>query len=391
MTMPCGLDPFRPEVLTDPFSVYRLLRDAGPATYLPERNLWIVSRYQDSVAVLRDYRTFVSSLGVGFTRVSEHGHRYPLVDTDPPEHTRIRRAVQGPFGKQAMDRLRPGIRDAAVAVVDAALAAGEVDAVPTLAQPLPDLTIRLLTGIEPPDDQTMTAWADAVGQLAAPDLDPRHAELAGQSLTWLVEQGLDRLPEHCMARLIMDSGGDGGGLAADGPERLMTLDSIWLAGIDSSGSLLGNAVNAFAEHPEQWSAIRADPGLIPNAVEELLRWDSPFRSFYRRAPTATTIGDVPIPADADICVLLASANRDPRRFSDPDRFDIRRADAKSHVALGTSIHLCLGAPVARIEVAEFVSALAMRVRRFEHAGPAVRAASQTMRKFDSLPVRLIPA
>ena len=154
---------------------------------------------------------------------------------------------------------------------------------------------------------------------------------------------------------------------------------------------MGNAVNAFTEFPDQWDAIRADPGLIPNAVEELLRWGSPFRSFYRRTLAEAVVGDVTVPAEADICVMLASANRDPRRFTDPDRFDVTRTDARHHLAFGTSIHLCLGAPVARIEAAELIFALASKVRRFERAGSPVRAASQTMRKFESLPVRLIPA
>jgi cytochrome P450 len=237
----------------------------------------------------------------------------------------------------------------------------------------------------------MAAWGDAVGQLASADLDPLHAKLATDSLEWLTAEGVPALPEHCMGRVIMDSGGDNGGLAADGLDRLMMLDSIWLAGIDSSGSLLANSINAFAEFPDQWDAVRARPELIPNAVEEVLRWDSPFRSFYRRTLAPASIGGVDVPADADVCVMLAAANRDPDRFTDPDRFDVTRPDAKAHLAFGASIHLCLGAPVARLETIEFLTALAGRVRRFERTGEAVRSPNQTVRKFSSLPIRLVPA
>ncbi|HEY8986305.1 MAG TPA: cytochrome P450 [Streptomyces sp.] len=386
-----GLDPFRPGILQDPHPVYTSLRDAGPVTYLPDRDLWLVPRYEEASAVLRNYREFISGLGVGYTRVPDHGYRYPLVDTDPPDHTRIRRAVQGWFRRAAMTQLQSGVRTVAEELVEAAVDAREIDAVVALAQPLPDLTIRLLTGIVPPSAETIVAWADAVGQLAAPDLEPRHAELAARSLEWLSAEGLEALPPHCMARALMETGGQDGGLQADGPERLMTLDSIWLAGIDSSSSLLGNAVHAFCRFPDEWDRIRSDPALIPNAVEELMRWDSPFRAFYRRTVASAVIGDVRVPAGADICVMLGSANRDPRRFDLPDRLDVTRPDAKAHLALGASIHLCLGAPVARLETIEFLTALAPRVRRFEAAGEPVRARSQTMRKFDTLPVRLILA
>ncbi|MDI5974077.1 cytochrome P450 [Streptomyces sp. SL13] len=328
---------------------------------------------------------------MGYTRVTEHGYRYPLVDNDPPEHTRARRAVQNQFSPAAMARLRPAVRQAATGLVDAAAAMGEVEAVTALAQPLPDLTIRLLTGIEPPDPDTMASWGDAVGRLASADADPWHSELATDSLEWLAAKGVPALPEHCMGRVIMDSGGEDGRLAEDGLERLMMLDSIWLAGIDSSGSLLANAINAFAEFPDQWDAVRERPALIPNAVEEVMRWDAPFRSFYRRTLAPANIGGVDIPADADVCVIMAAANRDPDRFADPDRFDVTRPDARAHLAFGASIHLCLGAPVARLETVEFLTALAGRVRRFERTGEAVRSANQAVRKFSSLPVRLVPA
>ncbi|WP_316771642.1 cytochrome P450 [Streptomyces sasae] len=385
------LDPYHPDHLKNPYPFYGKLRELGPVTFLGERGIWLVARYENASYVLRNYRDFTSSLGVGFTRVPDHGYRYPLVDNDPPEHTRARRAVQGHFSRAAMTRLRPAIRDAATELVEAAMAVGDIEAVTTLAQPLPDLTIRLLTGIEPPDPDTMAAWGDAVGQLASADLDPLHAKLATDSLEWLAAEGVPALPEHCMGRAIMDLGGENGRLAEDGLERLMMLDSIWLAGIDSSGSLLANAINAFAEFPDQWDAVRARPELIPNAVEEVLRWDSPFRSFYRRTLAPTSIGGASIPADSDVCVIMAAANRDPDRFSDPDKFDITRPDAKAHLAFGASIHLCLGAPVARLETIEFLTALAGRVRRFERTGEAVRSPNQAVRKFCSLPIRLVPA
>ena len=205
----------------------------------------------------------------------------------------------------------------------------------------------------------------------------------------MIEEGVPGLPAHCLGRTIMESGGINGGLDAEGPERLMTLASIWMAGIDSTTSLLGNAIDAFIEHPDQWELLRERPDLIPNAVEELIRYEAPFRIFYRRTRAEADIGGTEVPAGAVVCVILASTGRDSRHFSNPDRLDVTRHNARTHLAFGTGIHLCLGAPFLRLEVSCMLAELALRVRRFERTGEALRHPSQTMRKFESLPVRLV--
>ena len=384
------LDPFLLEHLDDPYPVYERLRDAGPVVHLPDRDLWVAARYDSVSAVLRNYRQFVSGLGSSYVRVADSGFRAPFIDNDPPAHTRIRRAVQQRFQRSAIEEMRPEIGATTARFVEAATAAGEVDVVTALTQPLPDLAIRQLTGITPPDTETITSWADSVMHMVGPDADPVHMQRVLEAVGWLSQTGLAEMPAHCLGRLIMDQGGDTG-LLEMGEERLMTLASIWLAGIDSTNSLLANAVNAFALFPAAWDAVRADPSLIPNAVEEVLRWDSPFRQFFRRTAEEVEIGGVTIPADADVCAILPAANRDPARFADPDAFDVTRPDARQHVAFGASIHLCIGAPVARLEAAEFLTSLASRVRAFELVGTPVRNPNREIRNFTSLPVRLVTA
>lgn len=349
----------------------------------------MAARYDTVSAVLRNYRQFVSGLGSSYVRVAASGFRAPFIDNDPPAHTRIRRAVQQRFARGAIEEMRPDVREPTERLVDAAVAAGEIDVVTALTQPLPDLAIRRLTGITPPDTETITSWADSVMHMVGPDADPVHMQRVLEAVGWLAESGLAAMPAHCLGRLIMEHGGDTGQLEP-GEERLMTLASIWLAGIDSTNSLLANAVHAFACFPDAWDAVRGDPTLIPNAVEEVLRWDSPFRQFFRRTCEQVEIGGVTIPADADVCAILPAANRDPARFADPDAFDVTRADARHHVAFGASIHLCIGAPVARLEAAEFLAALAPRVRRFELTATPVRNPNREIRNFSSLPVRLVP-
>jgi cytochrome P450 len=386
---PGDLDPYRPDALDDPYPLYAELRARGPVTHEPERDIWLVPGYAEAADVLRNHRAFVSGDGATYESALGRAERYPLIETDPPEHTRIRRAVQPPFARAEIEALRPGIEAAAATIVEQALAHGEVDAVPALAQPMPDQAMAMLTGLTPPNTRKLVDWSDAVVRAQEPDANPLHTQLLGEALTWLGSDGIPGMPAHCLGRLIMQDGGTTGGLHADGPERLMTLASIWLAGVDSTGALLGNAIDAFVEQPEQWELLRARPDLIPNAVEELLRFEAPFRVFYRRTRAEEEVGGVAIPAGATVCAVLGSTGRDPRQFPDPDRLDVTRANARTHLALGTSIHLCLGAPLARMEATAMLAELTRRVARFERTGDAVRSPSGTMRKFDTLPVRLV--
>ncbi|GAA4878779.1 cytochrome P450 [Pseudonocardia benzenivorans] len=199
------------------------------------------------------------------------------------------------------------------------------------------------------------------------------------------------MPAHCLGRLMMEQGGDDGLLAAEGSERLFALASIWVAGVDTTNSLISNMIRAFTLFPEQWQLLREDRSLIPAAVEEALRWDSPVRVFMRRTVDEVEFQGVTIPADADVCALLPSANRDPEVFERADEFDITLRRPTAHVAFGASIHLCLGAPVARLEAAELLAHLADNVERFEQAGEPVRGVSRVVRNFSSLPTRLVPA
>lgn len=389
-TLPTELDPFRVEHLDDPYPLYAQLRRRGPAVYLPERDVWFVSRYDAVDEVLRRYKDFRSGLGTSYIRVADSGFRFPFIDNDPPEHSRVRRSVQRHFGRGPTEQLRPRVRELVDGLVEPALAAGEADIVTAFSRPLPDLTMREVTGIEPTDPDKVAAWADAVFHVLGPEPDPRYLELTMEGLGWLGEQGVPALPEHCLGALIMHAGGDTGGLA-DAQERLLALASIWMAGIDTTNGLISNAFNAFADHPAQWDAVRDDPDLVPAAVEEVLRWDSPIRMFLRRTVDDVELQGVTIPADANVCALFPAANRDPDAFVAADDFDVTARREPTHLAFGASVHLCLGAPIARLELAELLDALRPRVARFEHAGPAVRATSRVIRNFSSLPIRFVSA
>ncbi len=387
-TSTAALDPFRAEHLDDPYPLYARLRERGPAVYVPERDIWLVSTYAAVSEVLRDHRRFRSGLGTSYERVADSGFRAPFIDNDPPDHTRIRRSVQGCFHRSEIEKLTGEVRGLVEEVTAGPLAHGTADVVAAIAQRLPDLTMRRLTGITPPDTATVAAWADAAFHVIGPEPEPRHTDLMLEVIDWLGATGVLDLPTASLGREILDNGGTTGGLH-EGQERLLALGSIWLAGVDTTNALISNMINAFAEHPEQWDALRADRSLLPAAVEETLRWDTPIRMFLRRTATEADVAGVTIPADANVVALFPAANRDPAAFTDPDTFDITAERRTKHLAFGASVHLCIGAPVARLEALELLSHLAEHVTRLEFAGPPVRATSRVIRNFARLPISFV--
>jgi len=389
--LPEELDPFRPEHLDDPYPLYAELRSRGPAVYLEDRNVWLVTRYDAMSRVLRDHRDFLSGLGTSYVRVTDSGFRFPFIDNDGAEHTRVRRSVQADFNRGPIAELQPVVAGLVAEVLAGPLERGQADVATTIARQLPDLTIRHMTGLAPPDSDTVAAWADATFHLLGPEPDPKYLELVLAALDWLAAEGVPGLPAHCMGRTIMDFGGNTGGLHTDGTERLYALASVFLAAVDTTNGLIANMINAFAAHPDQWDAVRADPSLIPAAVEEVLRWDSPIRVFLRRTAHPVDLDGVRLPGDANVCALFPAANRDPEAFIDPDRFDVRAQRPKTHLAFGASVHLCIGAPVARLEAAELLAALVRDVSQFAYSAEPERTRSRVIRSFQTLPISFIPA
>lgn len=385
------LDPYSPPAQRDPYGFHDRLRQHDPVVYVPGRDVWLVSGYAQALHVLRNHAEFVSGDGVTFNVPSSRTERYPLIENDPPLHDHIRRSLQPSFSKRAIDAFKPSIEKAASAIAQDAITRGEFDAVQVLAQAMPDQAMTLLTGITPPSAQALADWSDAASRGEEPAGTEEHSALVMEAVTWLVSEGLPNMPAHCLGRLIVDSGGNDGRLEQEGPQRLMTLASLWLAGIDSTGALLGNSIDAFVDNPDQWELLRQRPDLIPNTAEELLRFGAPFKAFFRRTRSAVELDGIKIPAGARVAVMLAAASRDPLQFPDPHRLDVTRENAKSHLAFGNGLHTCLGSPFARLEVVSLLTELTRRVARFERSGDAQRSPSQTVHKFDTLPVRVVPA
>lgn len=375
-------DPFSPESLADPYPAYARLRAEGPVVLHEARDVWVVTGYDAVRHVLRAHDVFCSGTGIGYRRADASMLRSPLNDSDPPGHSRVRRLVQRDFTPTATSAHGAVVATAVEAVVRDALDARVVDAVATIARPLPVAVMADLLGFRHPDAVAVSRMMDSVFHTLGPDPSHEHLQRAGELFLWIYQDGLPALEDGTLGHAIMS--GDG-----DLVERISLLGTIWIAGVDTTTNLIGSVLDAFGRAPAQWRAVVDDPALAPAAVEEALRFRSPIRSFMRRTTEPTTLFGAELPADADVCVVFAAANRDPAHYEDPDEFRVAR-NPTDHVAFGSGVHLCLGAPFLRLVATQLVTQLAARVAAIEPTGTAVHNPSAIVQGFLELPVELRP-
>ncbi|WP_369138672.1 cytochrome P450 [Modestobacter versicolor] len=385
------VDPFSHEVLEDPLPMHEQLREAGPLVYLSRYDVFAVARYADVHAALVDWQEFESGAGVGLSNFrTEEPWRPPslLLEADPPRHDAPRRVLGKVLGPRALRQLRDGWAEDAEQLVDEVLAAGtEFDAVPTLSEAFPLRVFPDAVGIGKDGRENLLPYGDHAFNAFGPANDlvakgaPRVAELSA----WVGQQ--------CLREALTDDGfGAAIWAAADRGEITpnqapLVVRSLLTAGVDTTVHAISAILYALATNPDQWARLTADPSLARVAFDETIRWESPVQTFFRTTTTDVRLGDTVVPAGRKVLMFLAAANRDPRRWTDPDRFDLGR-DPSGHVGFGMGLHQCVGQHVARLEAEAVLTALARRVRTIELAGPAQRHHNNTLRAWGSLPVRL---
>ncbi|SDO89521.1 hypothetical protein SAMN05660199_02794 [Klenkia soli] len=394
MTAVLDLDPFAPDVLRDPLPAQAALRDAGPLVRLPRYDTWAVARYAEVRATLSNWQDFESSAGVGLTNFrTETPWRPPslLLEADPPGHDAPRTVLAKILGPRALRTLRADWVADADALVDDLLGARaevEVDAVPALAAAFPLRVFPDAVGLRPDGREHLLPYGD-------------HAFNAfGPVDNALVLAGNATMPEHagwvgeqCRRENLAPVGfgadiwaaADRGDLT---PEQApLVVRSLLTAGVDTTVHGIGALLHALAVTPGAWAALRADPSLVRVAFDEAVRWESPVQAFFRTTVRDVVVGDAVLPAGEKVLVFFAAANRDPRRWADPDTFDLAR-DPSGHVGFGMGIHQCVGQHVARLEAESLLTALLARVSRLELTGAPVRHLNNTLRSWESLPLRL---
>ena len=382
-------DPLGPEVRADPYPWYRSLHETGPVHYSRKRATWIVSGYDEVRAAARAHDQLSSAEGV-----TRYRARIPMMLTsDRPEHTRLRRLVAHDFTRDSLERRRAAVEGLAGDALDEMLALGEADAVDKLAAPVPVAVIAHVLGVPTADMPHFREWSDRIveGFGVAPGTGAPGSSLSVLGASIRLHSYLLEHLERCRA----NPGDDVlSGLLASTDAGTLTDDELfWLAllllvaGTETTTSLLGAMLLAFAEDPEQYARLRAEPELIPSAVEELLRFYSPIQGMHRTALVDYAIGAATIPAGERVLLLFAAANRDPRHYRNPDVLAIER-NPTDHLAFGSGIHFCLGAHLARLEGIVVLQELVARVESIELAGTPEWNGNPNVRALAHLPVRL---
>jgi 4-methoxybenzoate monooxygenase (O-demethylating) len=387
------LDPFADDFLAAPYPFHAQLREAGPVVWLERYALWACARYAEVQAALSDWQTFSSAAGVGiddFRRSKPWRPPSLILEADPPLHTRSRTVMNRALSAKAMAGLRASFKQAADTLADALVSRGRVDAIKDIAEAYPLSVFPNAIGLGPNGLENLLPY----GAMVFNAFGPRnaHFEAAMAEATKVIVY----IDGQC-AREALSPGGIGATIWAavdtgeiTAKEAPLLVRSLLSAGLDTTIVGIGNALYAFAANPAQWRALRDDLARARPAFDEVLRWESPVQTFFRTTTKPVDMGGVTIPADAKVLLFLASANRDPRKWHDPERFDISRR-ATGHVAFGAGIHLCVGQMLARLETEMIITALAARAARIDIIGEPRRKLSNSLRQFASLPIELTPA
>jgi cytochrome P450 len=391
-----AFNPMDPEFLADPYPTYHRLRDEDPVHHSP-MDFWVLTRYEDVAAVLRDPRfikePLVSMVAARFGVSVPPGVGLSMLDRDPPDHTRLRSLVSKAFTPRVVEGLRPRIQKMVDELITRAEAVGTMDLIEEFAYPIPVNVICEMLGVPVEDHERFKGWSlDIARGLDSVWLPPeseipkrsgaaRHA--IGDYMRGLIaERRASPRGDLLSALIAAEEAGDK--LSED--ELIATCILLLIAGHETTVNLIGNGTLALLRHPEELRRLRETPGLITSAVEELLRYDGPVQRTARITSTAVTIGGRTIPKGEMVMPFIGAADRDPSQFPDPDRLDLGRADNR-HIAFGWGIHFCLGAPLARVEGQIAIDTLVRRLPRLALVNdePEHRQ-SLTLRGLKALPV-----
>ena len=392
------IDPYAPENLADPYPMHALMRDTGPVVRLKAYPTVVVcARHQEIHAVFNNAQTFISGAGVGLANFNVETPFRPkslILEADAPLHTATRAVLSRIMSPKTVMQIRADFAVEADRILDRALerhqVQGTIDWMAEVATPFPLKVFADSVGVQEQGRENLLLYGDMVFNSMGPrnEVLEKSVERVVPVTQWIMQQ--------CDRAMLRPGGfGDLIWQAAEAGEITMEqapmlVRSLLSAGLDTTINSLGNAIYALAHHPDEYAKLHADPTLARQAFEEALRWESTVQTFFRTANTDCEIAGIPIQAQTKVLCMLASANRDPRKWPDADTYDIARKPV-GHTAFGTGIHGCVGQAIARLEGELILTALAKRVKHIEFAGPYSRRLNNTLRAFDELPVRLVAA
>jgi len=400
-----GLDPFAPDFNADPYRQYADLREHDPI-HRSGLGPWLVTRWSDVHALLREPGTSVEDANL----VDQASRRKQLsemvgdrefresrgiLNIDPPDHTRLRRLVSKAFTPRAVERVRARAADLVDDILDdLATREGPVDLISELAFPLPFVVISEMLGMPEGDRDELRTWSHTLTQILDPILAFQHAEAIFEASDHMREVVTDAIAwkrtrddDDLLAAMIAAE--DEGDVMSD-DELLDNVMLLFIAGHETTVNLIGNGTHALLEHPDQLALLARDPSLDANAIEEMLRYDSPVQFSRRIAIEPLELGPDAVAQPGELVMTgLGAANRDHAKFGDTaDELDLTRPDAREHVSFGSGVHHCLGAALARLEGQEAIGRLVRRFPAMQAAGPAIHNGRIVLRGLEELPVTL---
>jgi len=373
MTIDLGFNPFDEATRRDPYAIFARARREAPAWRHPGIPLVSIFRHADAQAVLKDSELWSNDFrGLRGEEPTEAAGPPSMLGLDPPEHTRLRALVSQAFTPRMIRRLEPRLDAIAHELLDTALKDERIDLVDALGHPLPVIAIAEIIGVPVEDRPRFRVWSDAAVEnfgtaLFAPPTPDAIERLAkvfgemGEYFEGLSEQRRVEPREDLLTGLV-EAEIEGSRLSRE--ERISMLVLLLVAGNETTTNLIGNAVMELLAHPEALERLRAEPALLPSAIEEVLRFASPVQLDPRRARRDTSVQGIEVAKDELVISWLGSANRDESVFADPERFDIARGENR-HLSFGLGPHYCLGANLARLEAQVALRALLARTRRFD--------------------------
>lgn len=385
-------NPFKRQTIADPYPEYEQLLAGPPVRYNPRLGIWIVPRFADVRAGLRDHERLSSSQSQSRFRVA-----LPMmIAQDPPDHTRLRQLVSRAFTPRALAMWQMLIEQVTEELVERMLTMPSPDGVRDLAKPLPTRLIAMMFGIPEVDHAKFLAWSEAL-------IDGSFVEVGRRTVGVVQRMARATFAMRQYVRPLVDERRRNPGtdlisvmaLAEDGDildddEIFWGVVMLIVAGNETTANLLGWLLHTFAGRPGVFDALRNQSELIPAAIEEQLRVESPVQGFYRTATVDYPIEHLVVPQGSRVMLLFGAANRDPRHFEEPNAFRLDRG-AGDHLSFGGGVHFCLGAHLSRMEARQIISHLTQRVAAIEFAGQPQRLHNATMRGLTRLPLRLVAA
>src|SRR5437660_398029 len=383
-----ALDPFSIENLMEPHTLHEQLRATGPVVYFDRYGMWGMARYEQVNTALKNWKAFSSASGVGLSDFrKEKPWRPPslLLESDPPIHTHAREILGPVLSPRRLQAVREHFEREANALVDQLLALGSFDAVSQLAETYSLKVFGDAVGLSEEGRERLLAYGNLVFNSFGPHNQLFEDSMASAQIIqqWIVDR--------CKSEALCPGSfgeqlwtlADEGKISEEWAELLVR--SFLTAGILTMVNGIAAAIYGLAGHPDQWHILREEPSLATSAFEEAIRWESPIQAFFRTTTCEIEVAGVRIPPEEKVMLFLGAANRDPQKWTNPNRFDIRR-NASGHVGFGMGMHRCIGQTLARLQAETILVALAQKVGQIEITGQPQRRPNNMLYAWKSLPL-----